>query len=146
MGWQLWLFDGSSTALAGVVARRKSGPLYTATRSINVDPVNIFLDNDHLIEWDLQLPDVLTRALDPATGLSLTGFISTAADGTAIGSSTVALQEASGKPGTYYGTIDYATIDTDLTSLLGQRVFEVITDSVNLRLYWDLTVARRSGV
>jgi hypothetical protein len=148
-GWLRWFWEGAYAALSGIVATRTSGPLYTATRSILVDPTYIYLDNDHLIEWSFEIPDDATRVLEAAAGLSLTGFISETVTGSAIGSSTVSMTEASSKPGTYYGIIDYGTINTDLAggtpSLEGQRVFEIVTDGQNLRLYKELIVKRRAA-
>lgn len=111
----------------------RGGARYTLIRRGLVDSY-IALADDHTIEYDIKEKNTQTRVVQAATGLTgVNGWIALTPTGAAIAGTTVALAEAASKPGTYFGAIDRAAVNTALGAMVGQFVYEVIDDGDDLK-------------
>lgn len=139
----LRLLEGNFTNPAGYLLTRYSGPKYILKRYGAMSDTELFLKNDHTIDYGVETASLTTRVVSIASGLSgITGRISASETGSAIGSCSVTLAEA-GSTGRYFGTIGRSTIDTDLASYIGERVFEIISDGASIQAVRELIVVDR---
>lgn len=84
------------------------------------------LDNDYEYEYDVTRKATTTGEREAAKGLSsVTAHFSATDGGADIGSTETTLTERSAKDGRYYGILDKAQLNTDLTAYLGQTIYEV---------------------
>jgi hypothetical protein len=102
---------------------------------------DIYLDNSYTIRHAWTGDNLTTGEREPATGLSLTAFLSaTQTASVAIHADlSIALNEI-GTTGEYIGVISGVAISKRLDSYLGQLVYEVVTDGATGRFVTPLRV------
>ena len=106
-------------------------------------PIDIDFEPDVLI----RRKNALTRAIEPATGLTgVTLRIALTPAGAAVGGCTVAAAEA-GTTGRYFGVIDTAQLVTDLAAYESNTVYLIAAKTGDFdRVYGEYIVRRSSAM
>lgn len=108
-----------------------------------LDLKKVYLNNDLEYEVELETKDNQSGDKVPATGMTgLSYWLSRTQNGADIGGTEVALQERSGKPGTYYGVLDATLVNAALSTRVGQRVYGVLSKDEDVNTFAVYVVQR----
>lgn len=100
------------------------------------DPIPFSIAEDFEVEFKATRKNATTGATEAAAGLSnVTARFALTRTGSAIGSSSVTLTER-GSTGIYYGTIDKATLTTDLAAYVNRTIYLILSKSGDSDYRW----------
>lgn len=99
-------------------------------------PKPFSITEDYEAEWAATRKNATTGVTEAATGLSsVTARLALTRTGSAIGSCSVTLTER-GSTGIYYGTIDKATLTSDLAAYVNRTIYEIVSVSGDVDQRW----------
>jgi hypothetical protein len=102
---------------------------------------DIYLDNSYTIRHAWTGDNLTTGEREPATGLTLTAFLSaTQTASTPIHADLSLTLDEIGTTGEYIGVISGDAISTRLEPYVGQVVYEVVSDGTSARFVTPLRV------